>query len=171
MAATHRRTSGVGSHAQTLDHACSALLAAALVVPGSALATQAAAPSAPSTADRASSEGPAGAEDRARRADAEADTRPNVVMMVVDDMRVDELRYMPRTQRLLGDRGVQFANSFAPYPLCCPARASFFTGQYTHNHRVFNVRAPYAFPALATTPRSRRGWRPRATTPRCSGST
>ena len=42
---------------------------------------------------------------------------------------------MPRTQRLLGGPGVQFANSFAPYPLCCPARASFFTGQYTHNHR------------------------------------
>ncbi len=79
---------------------------------------------------------------------AESDTRPNVVMMVVDDMRVDELRYMPRTRRLLADRGVQFANSFAPYPLCCPARASYFTGQYTHNHRVFNVHEPYAFPAL-----------------------
>ena len=31
---------------------------------------------------------------------------------------------MPRTQRLLGSQGVQFANSFSPYPLCCPARAS-----------------------------------------------
>ncbi len=75
-------------------------------------------------------------------------SRPNVVMMIVDDMRADDLRYMPQTERLLGGGGVTFANSFSPYPLCCPARASIFTGQYTHNHRVFSVSPPYAFPAL-----------------------
>jgi arylsulfatase A-like enzyme len=74
--------------------------------------------------------------------------RPNVVMMIVDDMRADDLQYMPSTRRLLGDGGVTFANSFAPYPLCCPARASIFTGQYTHNHGVYTTHAPYAFPAL-----------------------
>lgn len=74
--------------------------------------------------------------------------RPNVVMMIVDDMRADDLQYMPRTRKLLGDGGVTFANSFAPYPLCCPARASIFTGQYTHNHCVYSTSAPYAFPAL-----------------------
>ncbi|MGH3362720.1 MAG: sulfatase-like hydrolase/transferase, partial [Nocardioides sp.] len=75
-------------------------------------------------------------------------TPPNVVMIVVDDMRADELRWMPRARRLIGGQGVRFVNSFAPYPLCCPARASYFTGQYTHNHRVFDVKEPYAFPAL-----------------------
>ncbi len=74
--------------------------------------------------------------------------RPNVVMMIVDDMRADDLQYMPNTRRLLGSNGVTFTNSFAPYPLCCPARASIFTGQYTHNHGVYSVAAPYAFPAL-----------------------
>lgn len=72
-------------------------------------------------------------------------TRPNIVWIVVDDMRADDLQYMPRTRRLLGDRGVTFANSFSPYPLCCPARASYFTGQYTHNHRVYTVHSPFGF--------------------------
>lgn len=75
-------------------------------------------------------------------------SKPNVVMIIVDDMRADDLRFMPRTRRLLGGQGATFANSFSPYPLCCPARASIFLGQYTHNHRVFTVAAPYAFPAL-----------------------
>jgi arylsulfatase A-like enzyme len=74
--------------------------------------------------------------------------RPNVVLIVVDDARLDDMHAMPRTRRLLGDQGVVFENSFSPYPLCCPARASYLTGQYTHNHRVFSVSKPYAFPAL-----------------------
>ncbi len=41
-----------------------------------------------------------------------------------------------------------FRNSFSPYPLCCPARASFLTGQYAHNHHVFSHEAPWGFPAL-----------------------
>jgi N-acetylglucosamine-6-sulfatase len=72
-------------------------------------------------------------------------SRPNIVMIMVDDMRADDIRYMPWTRRLIGRRGVDFRNSFAPYPLCCPARASVLTGQYTHNHRVFDVKRPYGF--------------------------
>ncbi|MGH3588177.1 MAG: sulfatase-like hydrolase/transferase, partial [Pseudonocardia sp.] len=75
-------------------------------------------------------------------------TRPNVVMIMVDDMRADDIRYMPWTRRLIGGRGVTFANSFAPHPLCCPARASILRGQYTHNHRVWTHKKPYAFPSL-----------------------
>lgn len=74
--------------------------------------------------------------------------RPNVVMIMVDDMRKDDLRYMPRTRRYLGGRGVTFANSLAPYPLCCPARASVLLGQYSHNHRVWSHKAPWGFPSL-----------------------
>ena len=76
------------------------------------------------------------------------ESRPNVVLFLVDDMREDELTYMPETRRLLGRQGVRFVNSFAPYPLCCPARASMLTGQYTHNHRVYDVNEPYAFPSF-----------------------
>jgi arylsulfatase A-like enzyme len=72
-------------------------------------------------------------------------SRPNIVMVMLDDMRADDLAYMPLTQRLIGDQGVTFANSLAPYPLCCPARASVLTGQYAHNHRVWSHLSPWGF--------------------------
>jgi arylsulfatase A-like enzyme len=72
-------------------------------------------------------------------------SRPNVVMITVDDMRADDLRFMPSTRRLIADRGVSFRNSFAPFPLCCPARSSVLTGRYSHNHGVFGVTPPYGF--------------------------
>ena len=75
-------------------------------------------------------------------------SRPNVLMIMTDDMRDDDLRFMPWTRRLIGQPGVRFRNSFAPYPLCCPARASVLTGLYAHNHRIFDVEAPYAFPSF-----------------------
>jgi arylsulfatase A-like enzyme len=71
--------------------------------------------------------------------------RPNIIAIMADDMRVDDLRWMPRTSRLLGGQGVTFANSFSPYPLCCPARASFLSGEYAHNHQVWSHKAPYGF--------------------------
>jgi N-acetylglucosamine-6-sulfatase len=55
---------------------------------------------------------------------------------------------MPQTRRLIGDRGVRFANAFSPHPICCPARASVLTGWYTHNHGVYTVNEPFAFPSL-----------------------
>jgi len=67
------------------------------------------------------------------------------VVIMADDMRSDDLRWMPRTRRLLGDQGVTFANSFSPYPLCCPARASFLSGRYAHNHQVWSHEEPYGF--------------------------
>lgn len=74
--------------------------------------------------------------------------RPNVLVIEADDMRVDELRFMPNVQRLLMDRGVTWMNSFAPYPLCCPSRTSLLDGKYTHNTHVFTSGAPYAFHAF-----------------------
>lgn len=71
--------------------------------------------------------------------------RPNVVVVMADDMRADDLRFMPRVRRLIGARGLTFRNSFSPYPLCCPARASFLTGQYAHNHGVLHNAAPWGF--------------------------
>lgn len=71
--------------------------------------------------------------------------RPNILVLMVDDMRDDDLRFMPNVQRLLIDQGVRFANSFSPHPLCCPARSSFLTGLYTHNHKVWSQKDPYGF--------------------------
>jgi arylsulfatase A-like enzyme len=74
-----------------------------------------------------------------------APKRPNIVLIMTDDMRADELRWMPQTRRLLADKGVRFANAFAPHPVCCPSRASSLTGQYTHNHGVYAVKEPWGF--------------------------
>lgn len=63
--------------------------------------------------------------------------RPNVLIIVTDDQRFDSLLVMPKTKRLITDKGVAFTNAFATTPACCPSRASIFTGQYVHNHGVF----------------------------------
>jgi arylsulfatase A-like enzyme len=63
--------------------------------------------------------------------------RPNILVFITDDQRWDEdLKAMPQTRRLFAEGGVRFAQGFAPTPLCCPARASIYTGRYTHNHGV-----------------------------------
>jgi N-acetylglucosamine-6-sulfatase len=74
--------------------------------------------------------------------------QPNIVVIMVDDMRDDDLRHMPRVRRLVGGQGVRFVNAFSPYPWCCPARASAFTGLYTHNHGVYTIGRPYGFSAM-----------------------
>jgi N-acetylglucosamine-6-sulfatase len=62
--------------------------------------------------------------------------RPNVVVLMTDDQDVASMRVMDDTRRLIGRRGVKFVNSYVTTPLCCPSRATFHTGRYTHNHRV-----------------------------------
>jgi N-acetylglucosamine-6-sulfatase len=61
---------------------------------------------------------------------------PNVVVVMTDDQRFDDMAALPKTHRLIGEAGVTFTRAFASYPVCCPARATFFTGQYAHNHDV-----------------------------------
>lgn len=61
---------------------------------------------------------------------------PNVVVIMTDDQRFDDMATLPRVTRLIGDAGVTFTRAYASYPVCCPARATFFTGQYAQNHHV-----------------------------------
>lgn len=76
---------------------------------------------------------------------AAAPARPNVLVVMVDDMRWDELRYLPNVRRYLRDRGLTWNNSFATTPLCCPNRATFLTGRYAHNHQVWWHEAPWGY--------------------------
>jgi len=71
-----------------------------------------------------------------------APARPNVVVIMTDDQTVESLRVMPNVQSLLAARGTTFRNNFATYPLCCPSRATFLTGQYPHNHGVLSNQPP-----------------------------
>jgi N-acetylglucosamine-6-sulfatase len=68
--------------------------------------------------------------------------RPNIVFVLVDDLRWDALGIAghpfvktPHIDRL-GREGAYFENAFVTTPLCSPARGSFLTGQYVHTHGV-----------------------------------
>jgi N-acetylglucosamine-6-sulfatase len=63
---------------------------------------------------------------------------PNVVVIVVDDARVDDMSSLPGIASSIGDAGARFTNAYSPFPLCCPARATMLTGQYAHNHGVLD---------------------------------
>jgi N-acetylglucosamine-6-sulfatase len=77
-------------------------------------------------------------------ASAEGSLRPppNIVVVLTDDQRWDTLRYMPNVRRLLVRRGMAFQNSFVSNPLCCPARASLLTGNYSHTTGVYTNGLP-----------------------------
>ena len=68
--------------------------------------------------------------------------RPNIVFVLVDDMRWDDLGAAghpfietPHMNRLASE-GARFTNAFATTPLCSPSRASFLTGQYPHTNGI-----------------------------------
>ena len=67
---------------------------------------------------------------------------PNFVFLMTDDQEVASVDFMPTVKREISRKGVTFKNAFVSYPLCCPARASFQTGQYAHNHGVLDNRPP-----------------------------
>jgi arylsulfatase A-like enzyme len=62
--------------------------------------------------------------------------RPNVVLVIVDDLDAGSVSRMPKVKSLLTEGGTTFENYFVTHPLCCPSRASILRGQYSHNHRV-----------------------------------
>jgi N-acetylglucosamine-6-sulfatase len=59
--------------------------------------------------------------------------KPNVVVVLTDDMRADELRLLPAVRRLQRS-GVTFTRALSADSLCCPARATLLTGKLAHNH-------------------------------------
>lgn len=68
--------------------------------------------------------------------------RPNVIFILIDDLRWDDLGISghpfvktPNIDRI-GREGVMFRNAFMTTPLCSPSRASFLTGQYPHTHGI-----------------------------------
>jgi N-acetylglucosamine-6-sulfatase len=71
--------------------------------------------------------------------DAETLTaKPNIVFILADDMRKDDLKYMPKTRSVLKAKGMSFSNAFVSNPLCCPSRATILRGQYAHNTGVWS---------------------------------
>ena len=73
---------------------------------------------------------------------ARAAAAPNVIVVMTDDQDVASLRVMPTVRHELANQGTIFPNFFATFPVCCPSRATFLTGQYAHNHGVLGNEAP-----------------------------
>jgi N-acetylglucosamine-6-sulfatase len=67
---------------------------------------------------------------------------PNVVVIMTDDQTQASLSVMPNVGSQLVDHGTTFANNFTNWPLCCPSRSTFYTGQYAHNHHVLGNGPP-----------------------------
>ena len=61
---------------------------------------------------------------------------PNILAFVTDDQRADSMEFMPRTSKYFMDEGAWFPNGLSTTPVCCPARASIFSGRFVHNHGV-----------------------------------
>src|SRR5262249_17421289 len=90
-----------------------------------------------------------------------AETPPNLVFVLVDDLRWDALGCAghpfvktPNIDRLARE-GALFRNYFVTTPLCSPSRASVLTGQYAHTNGITanTTRGPAShrlvtFPAL-----------------------
>jgi N-acetylglucosamine-6-sulfatase len=75
---------------------------------------------------------------------ADAQPRPNIVVIVIDDLRWDEFGAAghpwlktPNIDRLARE-GAFLANSFHAVPLCSPNRATLLTGQYPSQHGIID---------------------------------
>jgi N-acetylglucosamine-6-sulfatase len=78
-----------------------------------------------------------------------APAKPNFLVVMTDDQTVGELSVMSQTKRLIADQGVTFDRFITSYPLCCPSRTTFLTGQYSHNHGVLGNGTPIGgYPAF-----------------------
>jgi N-acetylglucosamine-6-sulfatase len=62
--------------------------------------------------------------------------RPNILIIMSDDQRYDQMEYMPLTRSLIFEQGITFDHAFVTTPQCCPSRSSILTGKYAHNHGV-----------------------------------
>ncbi len=64
--------------------------------------------------------------------------RPNVVIIMTDDQNVDSLPVMRKLMAFPEDSWVHFTSAIANDSICCPARATVLTGQYSHHTGVIS---------------------------------
>ena len=70
-----------------------------------------------------------------------AEPPPNIVFVLADDLSTNLVRYMPHVLAL-ERRGMTFSNYTVTDSLCCPSRASIFTGNYPHDTHVLTNELP-----------------------------
>jgi arylsulfatase A-like enzyme len=62
--------------------------------------------------------------------------KPNVILILADDMDFSLVPQMKNMNELIVRQGATFTNYFVTSPLCCPSRASMIRGQYPHNTNI-----------------------------------
>ena len=62
--------------------------------------------------------------------------RPNIIVFMTDDQTLEQMRFLPNVEKLIGDQGTSFINMSVNDSDCCPSRATFLTGQQTRHHGV-----------------------------------
>jgi len=67
-------------------------------------------------------------------------SRPNILFILVDDARsegtMDQPGVLPKTKRWLARGGTTFDQGFSTTSLCCPERATIWSGRVEHNNQV-----------------------------------
>ncbi|TEA13853.1 Arylsulfatase [Colletotrichum sidae] len=73
-------------------------------------------------------------------------SRPNIVFVLTDDqdLHMNSLDYIPLIQKRLIDEGTLYKKHFCTTAVCCPSRASLWTGKLAHNTNVTDLNPPYA---------------------------
>jgi N-acetylglucosamine-6-sulfatase len=66
---------------------------------------------------------------------------PNFVFVLTDDLSLNLLRYMPQVKAMQRE-GTTFRRYFVTDSLCCPSRATIFSGRYPHSTGVFRNGGP-----------------------------
>ncbi|GAA2840696.1 hypothetical protein GCM10020220_032100 [Nonomuraea rubra] len=74
---------------------------------------------------------------------AAGDSRPNVVLILADDLETGTLPLFPQHHaRHLVQQGASFDRFFVTNSWCCPSRASILRSQHVHSHGVLTNTAP-----------------------------
>jgi arylsulfatase A-like enzyme len=68
--------------------------------------------------------------------------RPNLILILTDDERWDEMVNMPTVKSDLVANGINFTNAFVVNPSCCPSRTTLLTGRYSHGTDVYTNKPP-----------------------------
>jgi N-acetylglucosamine-6-sulfatase len=77
-----------------------------------------------------------------RTANTGTPERPNMILILTDDLDAASISHMPNLRSMLVEQGTTFENAFVTDPLCCPSRATILRGQYPHNHQVLTNEPP-----------------------------
>ncbi|MBW1900738.1 MAG: sulfatase-like hydrolase/transferase [Deltaproteobacteria bacterium] len=91
---------------------------------------------------------------------ASTDTRPNILVLISDDQRWDQLSYADnplipelKTPNIdkLAQNGAYFRNAFVTTPICCVSRASIMSGRYAGTHGMNHFGTPMTAEVLRKT--------------------